>query len=433
MKKGRVDIITLGCSKNLVDSELLMRQFAANGYQVNHDSNNINGEIVVVNTCGFINEAKEEAIQIILEMGEAKKRGRISQLFVMGCLSERFADELRKELPEVDRFYGKFNWKEMLADIGKSYQRELAGERTLATPAHYAYLKISEGCDRTCSYCSIPIMTGKHQSRTFEDIEQETKGLVRQGVKEFQIIAQDLTYYGLDIYRRAAIAELVERIADIEGVEWIRLHYAYPAGFPLELLSVIKNRPNVCNYLDIAFQHISENMLKMMRRNISRQETFDLLNRIREDVPGIHIRTTLIVGHPGETEDDFEELADFVKRMRFERLGAFAYSHEESTWAYRYYKDDVQPEIKQERLDKIMRLQENISAEIQAQKEGRIFKVIIDREEGDYYVGRTEYDSPEVDPEALITKDKQLMVGDFYNVKIYKSEAFDLYGKAMES
>jgi ribosomal protein S12 methylthiotransferase len=431
MEKNRVDIITIGCSKNLVDSEQLMRQFAANGYRVTHDAA-VGGEIVVVNTCGFISEAQEESIRVILEMGEAKKQGKIAKLYVMGCLSERFLGEMKKELPEVDKFYGKFNWKELLSDLGQSYRSDLASERWLTTPSHYAYLKIAEGCDRTCSYCSIPIMTGRHKSRPIEDIEEEVRRLVRQGVKEFQVIAQDLTYYGLDLYRKMELPRLVERLSDIEGVEWIRLHYAYPAHFPYDLLRVMRERENVCNYLDIALQHISDNMLERMRRNITRAGTYELLEHIRKEVPGIHLRTTLMVGHPGETEADFEELANFVREMRFERMGAFTYSHEEGTWAHKHYKDDVPPEVKQERLDYLMRIQENISAEIQAGKEGSILKVIIDRKEGGYYVGRTEFDSPEVDTEVLV-EDEKLEIGRFYSVRIHKSEAFDLYGKTMKS
>jgi ribosomal protein S12 methylthiotransferase len=433
VKKNKVDIITLGCSKNLVDSEHLMRQFAANGYTVEHDPVKVNGEIVVVNTCGFIGEAQEESIRMILEMGEARKQGKIARLYVMGCLSERFPQEMKRELPEVDRFYGKFNWKELLADLGKSYHHDLANGRILTTPVHYAYLKIAEGCDRTCSYCSIPIMTGRYLSRPMEEIEDEVRLLVEQGTKEFQVIAQDLTYYGIDRYGRAALPELVERLADLPGVEWLRLHYAYPAHFPYELLRVIRERENVCNYLDIALQHISDTMLQRMRRNITRAETFRLLERIRREVPGIHLRTTLMTGHPGETESDFEELVDFVKTLRFERMGAFAYSHEEGTYACKRYTDDVPAEIKQERLDYIMRIQEDISAEIQAEKEGKTLKVMIDKEEDDFYIGRTEYDSPEVDPEVLVSKEEKLLPGSFYPVLIHKTDAFDLYGKSMKS
>ena len=431
MRKNKVDIITLGCSKNLVDSEQLMRQFVANGYTVEHDPHKINGEIVVVNTCGFIGDAQEESINMILELGEQKQKGRIGKLFVMGCLSERFLKDLEKELPEVDRFYGKFNWKELISDLGKSYHQELATDRVLTTPRHYAYVKIGEGCNRTCSYCSIPIITGAYQSRPMEEVVDEVRGLVAQGVKEFQMIAQDLTFYGLDCYKRMALPELVERVSDIPGVEWIRLHYGYPSHFPYDLLPVMRERDNVCKYMDIALQHISDPMLKMMRRNITKAETNELLERMRREVPGIHLRTTLMVGHPGETEQDFEELIRFVKDIRFERMGAFAYSHEEGTYAYQHYKDEIPQEVKQDRLDYLMRVQEGISADVNASKVGQTFRVIVDREEEDFYVGRTQYDSPEVDPEILISKDTPLSPGSFYQVKVIDAQAFDLYGKVL--
>lgn len=431
MRKNKVDIITLGCSKNLVDSEQLMRQFAANGFVVEHDPHKINGEIVVVNTCGFIGDAQEESINMILELGEQKRRGRIGKLFVMGCLSERFLEDLESELPEVDRFYGKFNWKELISDIGREYHQELATDRVLTTPSHYAYLKIAEGCNRTCSYCSIPIITGSYQSRPMEEIEQEVRGLVGRGVKEFQVIAQDLTYYGLDRYRRMALPELVSRISDIPGVEWIRLHYGYPSHFPFDLLPVMRERENVCNYMDIALQHISDPMLKLMRRNITKADTYELLKRMREEVPGIHLRTTLMVGHPGETEKDFEELLAFVNDAKFERMGAFAYSHESGTYAYKHYQDDIPQEVKEERLDRLMQLQERISADVNTSKIDKVFKVIIDREEDDFYVGRTEFDSPEVDPEILVKKDSELKPGEFYNVKVTDAQAFDLYGEVL--
>lgn len=431
MRKNKVDIITLGCSKNLVDSEQLMRQFVANGYTVEHDPHKINGEIVVVNTCGFIGDAQEESINMILELGEQKQKGRIGKLFVMGCLSERFLKDLEKELPEVDRFYGKFNWKELISDLGKSYHQELATERVLTTPRHYAYVKIGEGCNRTCSYCSIPIITGAYQSRPMDEIVDEVRGLVAQGVKEFQMIAQDLTFYGLDRYKRMALPELVERVSDIPGVEWIRLHYGYPSHFPYDLLPVMRERDNVCKYMDIALQHISDPMLKMMRRNITKAETYELLERMRREVPGIHLRTTLMVGHSGETEQDFEELIRFVKDIRFERMGAFAYSHEEGTYAYQHYKDEIPQEVKQDRLDYLMRVQEGISADVNASKVGQTFRVIVDREEEDFYVGRTQYDSPEVDPEILISKDTPLSPGSFYQVKVIDAQAFDLYGKVL--
>lgn len=431
MRKNKVDIVTLGCSKNLVDSEQLMRQFAANGYKVEHDPHKINGEIVVVNTCGFIGDAQEESINMILELGEQKRQGRIGKLFVMGCLSERFLGELERELPEVDHFYGKFNWKELISDLGKAYHQDLANDRVLTTPRHYAYLKIGEGCDRTCSYCSIPIITGHYQSRPMEEIEREVRLLVDKGVKELQVIAQDLTFYGWDLYRRFALPELVERISDIPGVEWIRLHYAYPTRFPFDLLRVMRERENVCKYLDIALQHISDHMLEKMRRHITKEETYALIQRMREEVPGIHLRTTLMVGHPGETDEDFAELLDFVKRARFERMGAFAYSHEVGTYAYKHYEDDVPEEVKQERLDALMRAQEKISAEINAAKVGQELKVIVDREEEDFYVGRTQFDSPEVDPEMLISKERPLELGQFYQVRVTDAQAFDLYGSVL--
>lgn len=429
MRKNKVDIITLGCSKNLVDSEQLMRQFAANGYKIEHDPHKINGEIVVVNTCGFIGDAQAESIEMILDLGEAKKQGKIGKLFVMGCLSERFMNDLVQELPEVDKFYGKFNWKELITDLGKSYHSELAHERILTTPKHYAYLKIGEGCNRTCSYCSIPIITGAYQSRPMEELEQEVRSLVKQGVKEFQFIAQDLTFYGVDLYKKMMLPELVERISDIPGVEWIRLHYGYPTHFPMDLLRVMRERDNVCKYMDIALQHISDNMLKLMRRNISKEQTYDLIRRMREEVPGIHLRTTLMVGHPGETDQDYQELVDFTKEIRFERMGAFAYSHEEGTYAFKNYKDDIPEDVKQDRLDYLMRIQERISADVNNSKIGNTYKVILDREEDDFYIGRTEYDSPEVDPEVLITKDRELVPGNFYNVEIEDAQPFEIYGK----
>ncbi len=426
--KNRIDVITLGCSKNLVDSELLMRQLVANGYTVEHDPSNPKGEIAVINTCGFIGDAKEESVNMILEFAEAKKSNRLKKLFVMGCLSERYMNELQNEIPEVDQFYGKFAWKNLISDLGKSYYKDLAFDRSLSTPPHYAYVKISEGCDRTCSYCSIPIMTGKYKSRPMEEVEEEVSRLVSQGVREFQFIAQDLTYYGLDRYKQTKLPELVERVADIKGADWIRLHYAYPAHFPTGLLRVMRERENVCNYLDIALQHISDNMLGKMRRNITKQQTIDLIARFREEVPGIHLRTTMMVGHPGETERDFEELLDFVKQTRFERLGAFPYSHEEDTYCDKNYVDDVPAGVKQERMNVLMGVQESIAAAINESKVGKILKVIIDREDPDYYVGRTEFDSPEVDGEVLIEKQTPLQTGEFYEVKITSAMPFDLIG-----
>lgn len=428
MRKNKVDIITLGCSKNLVDSEQLMRQFQLNGYTVTHDAEKVNGEFVVVNTCAFIGDAQEESINLILALGEEKDRGRIGKLFVMGCLSERFLKELKTELPFVDRFYGKFNWKELLNDIGKAYHPESSTDRVVTTPGHYAYLKIAEGCNRTCSYCSIPIITGKYRSRPMDEIIDEARLLTRKGVKEIQLIAQDLTYYGLDIYHKTVLPELVERLSDISGIQWIRLHYGYPSQFPHDLLRVIRERENVCKYLDIALQHISDPMLKRMRRRITKQETYELIGRIREEVPGIHLRTTLMVGYPGETDDDYTELMQFAQDVRFERMGAFAYSHEVGTYSYKNHQDDVGEEVKQQRLDTLMRLQQKISTEVQKEKVGKVFKVMLDREE-DFYIGRTEYDSPEVDPEVLVSKEQKLQPGKFYAARIESSEAFELYGK----
>ena len=430
MKKNQIDIITMGCSKNLVDSELLMKQFEANGYHCVHDSKRPEGEIAVINTCGFIETAKEESINTILEFVKAKEEGRLNKLYVMGCLSQRYKDELENEIPEVDKFYGKFNYKQLLSDLGKAEVTSCTGRRHLTTPHHYAYLKIAEGCDRHCAYCAIPIITGKHISRPKDEILREVEEMVSCGVKEFQIIAQELTYYGVDIDGHRHIADLISDIADIEGVKWIRLHYAYPNQFPLDLLDVIRDKPNVCKYLDIALQHISNNMLDAMHRNVSKEDTIELITKIRKTVPGIHIRTTLMVGFPGETDEDFSELVDFVKWARFERMGAFAYSEEEGTYSAEYYDDNVPEDVKQSRLDTLMAVQQDISSEIEAEKVGQIMKVIIDRKEGEYYVGRTEYCSPEVDPEVLIkVADKKLRVGCFYDAKITSSEEFDLYGE----
>lgn len=428
MIKNKIDVVTLGCSKNLVDSELLMRQLVANGYTVAHDAEKAEGDIAVVNTCGFIGDAKEESVHMILSFADAKRRNKLKKLYVMGCLSERYRQELTDEIPEVDKFYGKFDWKELIADLGKSYHKELAYDRSLSTPSHYAYVKISEGCDRSCSYCSIPLITGKYKSRPIEEIEEEIRHLVAEGVKEFQFIAQDLTYYGLDRYKVMKLPELVERVSAIEGVRWIRLHYAYPAHFPTDLLRVMRERDNVCSYLDIALQHISDNMLKKMRRNITRKETIDLLQLIRKEVPGIHLRTTMMVGHPGETEADFEELLDFVRQTRFERLGAFPYSHEEGTYNDKHYSDDVPAAVKQERMERLMQLQEEIALTVNETKVGKTMQVIIDREEEEYYIGRTAYDSPEVDGEVLIRKERALSPGCFYNVKILSAHPFDLFG-----
>lgn len=431
MKRNKIDVITLGCSKNLVDSETLMRQFVANGYTVEHDPSVADGEIAVINTCGFIGDAKEESINMILQFVEAKKQNKIKKLFVMGCLSQRYVEELRDEIPEVDKFYGKFDWRNLINDLGKSYYKDLEFDRSLTTPPHYAYIKISEGCDRTCAYCSIPIITGRYVSRPIEDIVEEVRLLVSKGVKEFQFIAQDLTYYGLDIYKKMRLPELVERVSDIEGVEWIRLHYAYPLHFPMDLLRVMRERDNVCKYLDIALQHISDNMLRKMKRNITKQQTIDLIEEIRRQVPGIHIRTTMMVGHPGETEQDFQELLSYVKETRFERLGAFPYSHEDDTYCDKNYTDDVPSSVKQERMNQLMEIQEVISQSVNDEKVGHVFKVVIDREEEDYFIGRTEYDSPEVDGEVLISKNKELIIGEMYDVKINSAFPFDLFGEVV--
>ena len=416
--KKTIDIISLGCSKNLVDSEVLMGLMEANGYQCTHDSDDPQGEIVVVNTCGFIADAKEESINTILEFAQAKTEGRIEKLFVMGCLSERYLAELEQEIPEVDGWYGKFNYRQLLNDLeGKDFVA-CEGRRHITTPRHYTYIKISEGCDRHCAYCAIPLITGRHKSRPMDEILNEVRQLANGGTREFNIIAQELTYYGVDIDGKQHIAELIEQMADIPGVEWIRLHYAYPTHFPWDLLR--------------ALQHISDNMLQRMQRHVTKDETYELVRRLRKEVPGIHIRTTLMVGFPGETEEDFEELKEFVKWARFERMGAFAYSEEEGTYSAQHYEDDVPEDVKQVRLDKIMRIQQTISAELEAEKVGKVLKVVVDRREGDYYVGRTEYCSPEVDPEVLIpASERALTIGQFYDVKITDSEEFDLYGSTI--
>ncbi|MBO5205866.1 MAG: 30S ribosomal protein S12 methylthiotransferase RimO [Prevotella sp.] len=429
MKKKHIDIITLGCSKNLVDSETLMTLFEHNGYECTHDSESPRGEIVVVNTCGFIEDAKQESIDTILELAQAKDEGRIGSLYVMGCLSQRYRGELEAEIPQVDRWYGKFDYRQLVADLNAGNAVTCSGVRHITTPRHYAYIKISEGCDRHCAYCAIPIMTGRHVSRPMDEILDEVRMLAANGTREFQVIAQELTYYGVDIDGRQGIAELINRMAQIEGVEWIRLHYAYPAHFPWNLLEVMNRRKNVCKYLDIALQHISDNMLTRMRRNVTKRDTMEMIERMRREVPGIHIRTTLMVGFPGETDDDFNELVDFVKWARFERMGAFAYSEEEGTYSADSYEDDVPAEVKQKRLDRLMRIQQRISGEIEAEKVGKVMRVVVDRTEGDYYIARTEFCSPEVDPEVLIKAEKgrELQIGQFYDVRITDSEDFDLY------
>lgn len=419
----------MGCSKNLVDSELLMKQFEAHGYHCVHDSKRPQGEIAVINTCGFIEDAKQESIDTILEFVQRKQEGRLKKLYVMGCLSQRYQKELEKEIPEVDKFYGKFNYKQLLGELGKADVPSCDGHRHLTTPRHYAYVKIAEGCDRHCAYCAIPIITGKHVSRPKAEILQEVRDMVAEGVKEFQIIAQELTYYGIDLDGKHHITDLISDMADIPGVKWIRLHYAYPNQFPMDLLDVMREKENVCSYLDIALQHISDHMLTRMRRHVSKQETIELIKQLRDRVPGIHIRTTLMVGFPGETDEDFAELMEFVRWARFERMGAFAYSEEEGTYSANHYEDDVPQEVKQKRLDQLMALQQDISAEIEAEKVGQEMKVIVDRKEGDYYIARSEFCSPEVDPEVLIKADKRLRVGQFYQVRITSSDEFDLYAE----
>ncbi len=441
MRKNTIDIITLGCSKNLVDSERLMARLKPLGFNVTHDSSNPQGEIAVINTCGFIGDAKEESVNTILEFCQAKEEGRINHVYVMGCLSERYLKELGKEIPQVDRFFGKFDWDRLVDELKSYSQRKVVDNtcqhdyaRVITTPKHYAYIKISEGCDRKCAYCAIPIITGKHRSRTMESILGEVESLVAQGVKEFQVIAQELTYYGLDLYGERRIAELIDRMAHVKGVKWIRLHYAYPHQFPMELLDVMRRNSNVCKYLDIALQHISTPVLDNMQRHVDSRQTYELIETIRKAVPGIHLRTTLMVGFPGEDEKEFGELKEFVKWVRFERMGAFAYSEEEGTPAARRFKDSVPEEVKRKRLDELMALQQRISAEVQAEKVGKTFKVVIDRVEGDYYVGRTEFDSPEVDPEVLIPVEEGLLrKGCFYDIKITDSDDFDLYGTRVKA
>lgn len=428
---NEIDVINMGCSKNLVDAELLARQLEVNGYHVNFDPAKPKGKIVIINTCGFIGDAKEESIEQILKFAEAKKKKKIDKLLVMGCLSERYINDLPNEIPEVDKFYRKFAWKDIIADLGYAFMPTCSLQHKISTPAHYAYVKISEGCNRRCAYCAIPLITGNYKSRSIEDIVSEVEWLVSQGVKEFQIIAQDLSYYGKDLYGEYSIAQLVERIADIKGVEWIRLHYAYPTDFPYDLLRVIRERDNVCKYLDLAFQHIDDEVLKNMRRHITEEETYELIRRIREEVPGIHLRTTLMVGFPGETEKQFEKLLEFVRKVRFERMGAFQYCEEEDTPAAKL-KDDVTPEDKEQRQEQLMTEQESIAEELNESKIGKVFKVIIDRKEGDYYYGRTEFDSPEVDPEVLIpVKEQNLSIGTFYQVQIVDYDYFDLIGKVI--
>ena len=433
MKKNRIDIITMGCSKNLVDSEHLMRQLQECGYEVTHDSDEPCGEIAVINTCGFIGDAKQESINMILEFCQRKEEGDLSRLYVMGCLSERYLDELREEISQVDKFYGKFNWTELVNDLKHEYNASIANERVITTPGHYAYLKISEGCSRRCAYCAIPIITGPHKSRPMEEILDEVRYLVSKGVKEFQIIAQELTFYGVDLYKKQTIAELVERISDIEGVEWIRLHYAYPSNFPYDLLRVMRERKNVCKYLDIALQHVSTKVLKKMLRNVTKEDTYALVERMRQEVPGICLRTTMMVGFPGEGEKEFEELVEFVKWAKFDRLGAFSYCEEDGTYAAANYRDSVSNKKKQERLDRLMAVQQRISSRLNDEKVGQELRCVIDRVEGDYYVGRTEFDSPDVDTEVLVNVNEgTLEIGHFYNVRITDATEFDLMGSVVK-
>ena len=434
MKKNQIDIITLGCSKNLVDSESLMRLFQRKGFTCKHDAERVEGEYVVINTCGFIEDAKQESIDTILEFAQAREANLINGLYVMGCLSQRYQKALEIEIPQVDKYYGKFNYKQLLEDLPQPTDVSInlpvcSKVKMDTTPSHYSYIKISEGCNRRCAYCAIPLITGKHISRPKEEILDEVKSLVSEGVKEFQVIAQELTFYGMDIDGKRHIAELIDEMAQIKGVKWIRLHYAYPNQFPFELLDVMRSHDNVCKYLDIALQHISNHMLDRMHRNTTKEETMYLIEKLREAMPGIHLRTTLMVGFPGETEEDFKELVEFVKWARFERMGAFAYSEEEGTYSAEHYEDDVPQEVKEARLSKLMRVQQSISAEIEAEKVGKTLRVIIDRREGDYYIGRTEFCSPEVDPEVLIpVANRRLRRGCFYDVKITGAEEFDLYG-----
>lgn len=429
MTKNRIDFITLGCSKNLVDSERLMKRFQDLGYEVAHDSDNVCGEVVIINTCGFIGDAKEESINTILEYVEAKKEGTIERLYVMGCLSERYLADLEEEIPEVDKYYGKFDWDNLISDLQEKIPTTKPHERMITTPNHYTYLKISEGCNRFCAFCAIPLITGRHTSVPIEQLVEEVKDLVSKGVKEFNVIAQDLSSYGIDLYGKMMLPELIERIAQINGVEWIRLHYAYPAQFPYEILPVMARYSNVCKYIDIALQHISNNVLDNMRRHITKDETLALIERIRTEVPGIHIRTTLMVGFPGESDSEFNELKDFVRSARFERMGAFAYCEEDGTYAAKNYSDSIPQEAKEQRLAEIMELQETISLEINENKIGTIQKVVIDREEEDYYIGRTQYDSPDVDPEVLVKKTTALNIGEFYSVQINEALPFELIGE----
>ena len=431
MKKQKINVVTLGCSKNLVDSEVLLNQLSMDGFDVVHDSNDTDSEVVVINTCGFINDAKEESVNTIMQFVGAKGRGDIEKLYVMGCLSERYKTDLEKEVPEVDKFFGKFDMKALVTELKATYRPEFIYERKITTPSHFAYLKISEGCNRVCAFCAIPGMTGSHRSRTMEDLVKEAKYLAKNGVREILLIAQDLSYYGIDLYGKGMLAELIQKIAEVDGIEWIRLHYLYPTKFPMDILPLFKTVDKLCHYIDIPLQHSANNVLKRMLRHVTTEETEALLQKIKAEVPGIAIRTTMLVGHPGETEEDFEQLKSFVQKHRFDRLGAFTYSHEEGTYGYKKYEDDVPEEVKQARADAIMGLQQGISAQLNAEKVGKTLKVIIDREDDEFFVGRTEFDSPEVDGEVLIGKEVTLKKGQFYQVEITGAEEFDLYGKVV--
>ncbi|MBI9053047.1 MAG: 30S ribosomal protein S12 methylthiotransferase RimO [Bacteroidales bacterium] len=425
----KVNVITLGCSKNLVDSESLLRQLEVNGFKVMHDSNSPS-EIVIINTCGFINDAKQESIETILSFEELRNNNVIEKLFVFGCLSERYKEELEREIPVVDKYFGTYDLKELVESIGGHYKTELVGERLITTPKHYAYLKISEGCDRTCSFCAIPLIKGKHKSRPIEDLIKEAEFLVNKGVKEIILIAQDLSYYGLDIYKENKLAELIDKISDIKGLQWLRLHYTFPAKFPMEIIEVMKSKDNICNYLDIPIQHVSNKLLKDMRRGITKEQTYDLINYFRKEIPEMVLRTTLLVGHPGETDEDFNELIDFIKFVKFERLGVFTYSEEENTYSAINFTDDIPSSVKQARMEELMEVQRDISMSLNTNKIGRSYKVLIDRQEGEYFIGRTEFDSPDVDNEVIVKPmNKKLKIGNFYQVKIKSAEDFDLIGE----
>ena len=429
MNTKKINIVTLGCSKNVVDSEKLLKQLNAGGYEVIHNSDDTSAGTVIINTCGFINDAKEESVDTILRFVKAQKAGNIDNLYVMGCLSERYAEALKHEIPEVKKYFGVNNINDILAELGVKFRSELSTDRTITGPGHYAYLKISEGCDRVCAFCAIPHIRGKYISRPIDELVKEATKLAENGVRELILIAQDLSYYGLDLYKRQTLPDLVTELLKIESFEWIRLHYLYPANFPAELISIMKDNPRICRYIDIPVQHITDNMLKMMKRSHDRKETIAILNKLRNEIPGAVIRTTLIAGHPGETEQDFIDLKDFISGFRFDRLGVFAYSHEEDTYSYKEYKDEISEEIKESRVAELMEIQQNISAELNESAVGQTFKVIIDRKEGEFFIGRTEFDSPEIDQEVLIGSEHKLIPGNFYNILITKSTEFDLYGE----